>query len=115
MKFGRKILLSIFINDSEAKIKNLIDEEIEFYEECIGEKYPHYCNVWRAMDGLKVTIQKPCHESIQNRFYNGWTHGHYVNCLFIFALDGRIRTTVYKVPGTFNDSAMADYGVYATI
>ena len=60
-------------------------------------------------------VQKPSHESIQNRFYNGWTHGHYVNCLFIFALDGRIRTTVYKVPGTFHDSAMANYGVYATM
>lgn len=39
----------------------------------------------------------------------------YVNCLFIFAPDGRIRTTVYNAPGTFHDSAMADNGVYATI
>ena len=60
-----------------------------------------------------MTIQKPCHESIQNRFYNGWTHRYYVNCLFILASDGRIRTTVYNVPGTFFDFAISDYSVYA--
>ena len=52
-----------------------------------------------------MTIQSPCHGSIQTRFYN---------CC-IFAPDGRIRTTVYNTPGTFHDSAMADYGIYATM
>ena len=88
---------------------------MEFYKKCIGDKYPHCCNIWGALDGLKVTIQAPCHGSIQNRVYNGWTHGHYVNCLFIFAPYGRIRTTIYNAPGTFHDSAMADYGIYATM
>ena len=50
------------------------------------------------MDGLKLSIQKPDLAIIENNFYNGWTHSHYVNCLFLFCPDGKIRASlVYKI------------------
>ena len=36
---------------------------------------------------------------IQNHFSNGWTHGHYVNCIFVFAADGHIRICVINTQG----------------
>ena len=45
-------------------------------------------------------------------FFNGWTHGHYVNSLFLFVPDGKIRGCVLNAPGTFHDSTMAEYGMY---
>ena len=69
MKFGQKILLFILINNNEVEIKIPIDEEIEFYKECIGETYLHCCNVWGALDELKVTIQN----RVMNPFKTGST------------------------------------------
>ena len=37
---------------------------------------------------------------------------HYVNCCFVFALDGRIRVCTLNCPGTFHDSKIAEYGIY---
>ena len=64
VRFGLKILLSILINDGEVDIKIPIDENFEFYKECIGENHPHCCNVLGALDGFKTTIQNLGHEYI---------------------------------------------------
>ena len=41
-------------------------------------KYSCLKNCWGAMDGLKLLLKRSCDEMIQNMFYNGWTHDHYV-------------------------------------
>eukprot|EP00536_Pseudo-nitzschia_multiseries_P019480 jgi/Psemu1/232548/e_gw1.5085.1.1 len=48
----------------------------------------------------------------QNPYYNGWTCGTYVNSVFIFAPDGRIRGCILNAPGCWHDSTQADYGLY---
>ena len=115
VSFGQKILLSVLIDQPEAAITIPTDAEILFYQSCIAEKYPHCSEVWGALDGLKCTIEKSTNDRVQNHFYNGWTCGTYINSLFLFAPDGRIRSTIYNCPGTFHDSTMADYGMYNTI
>jgi hypothetical protein len=40
------------------------------------------------MDGLELYLQQAGETSIQNNFYNGWTHDHYVIGVFVFCLDG---------------------------
>ena len=45
-------------------------------------------------------------------FYNGWTHGHYVNSILAFSPDSKIRMCLLNAPGTFHDSSMLDYGIY---
>ena len=90
-------------------------EKVRFYREVIATKYPLMNEVWGACDGLKLLIQKVSCERKQNKFYNGWTHGHYVNCVFVFCPDGTIPLCLLNAPGTFHDSTMADYGVYEGI
>ena len=43
---------------------------------------------------------------------NRWTHGHYVNCVFVFSPDGEVRMPLLSAPGTFHHSTMTDYGIY---
>ena len=114
LKFGRRILLKSLINDDTAKVKLSSREKIEMYCESIRAKYPVVLAglVWGAMDGLKLNIQESGKVYEQNQYYNGWTHGHYVNSLFVFGPDGKICICVLNAPGTFHDNTMAYYHVY---
>eukprot|EP00536_Pseudo-nitzschia_multiseries_P005992 jgi/Psemu1/192120/e_gw1.123.37.1 len=48
----------------------------------------------------------------QNPYYNGWTSATYINSVFLFCPDGRIRACVLNCPGSWHDSTQADYGLY---
>ena len=98
--------------DPESQVKAPTVAEVRFYQAAIGEKYPLCADVWGAADGLKLLIQGTEDEAKQNKNYNGWTHGHYINSCFVFAPDGKIRVCLLNAPGTFHDSTMTDYGVY---
>jgi len=112
LKFGRRVLLACLLKHDAARVTAPTADEIEAYKEAITRKYPRMRNVWGACDGLKLQIEESGNWFIQNQFYNGWTHGHYVNCIFVFAADGRIRICVINTPGTWHDSTQADHGVY---
>jgi GT2 family glycosyltransferase len=45
---------------------------------------------------------------MQNIFFNGWTHGHYVSNPFLFSPDGKVRACYINAPGTFHDSTIAN-------
>ena len=47
---------------------------------------------------------------IQERFYNGWTHDHYVTSVFCFCPDGTIPIAFFNVPGSVHDSQVAELG-----
>ncbi len=53
---------------------------------------------------------------IQEQFYNGWTHDHYVMSVLCFCPDGMIPIAAFNMPGSFHDSTVAEYGgVYAKL
>ena len=114
LKFSRRVLLFVLQNNSVAKITDPTTDEINEYIRAIGRKYPILLEerVWGACDGLKLLLEQCTNWSIQNRFYNGWTSDTYVNSVFVFAPDGRIRIATINAPGSWHDSQMADYGVY---
>jgi len=62
------------------------------------------------MDGLKLTLEQSGDAIIQERFYNGWTHDHYVSSVLCFCPDGTIPIAYINVPGSVHDSQIADYG-----
>jgi hypothetical protein len=62
------------------------------------------------MDGLKLYLQQSGKFEIQERFYNGWTHDHYVTSVFCFCPDGTIPIAFFNVPGSVHDSQVADLG-----
>ena len=106
------MLLHELSRDLDAKVIPPSVDKIRFYQSIIGSKYPLCSDVWAAADGIKLLIQQSEDEQKQNCFYNGWKHGHYVNCIFVFCPDSKIVLCLLNAPGTFHDSTMADYGMY---
>ena len=93
-----------------AKIAIPSNEEIASYQEAVGAIYPLLSDVWSTMDGLKLYLQQSGNTEIQARFYNGWTHGHYVTSVFVFCPDGTIPIAFFNVPGSVHDSQVAHWG-----
>ena len=115
LKFSRKILLSVLQHHDEASVILPTQDEVDKYVDAIGQKYETLGEqkVWAAADGLKVPLAKSTKWRVQNQYYNGWTGDTYVNCVFVFAPDGKIRICTLNAPGTWHDSTIAEYGVYS--
>jgi hypothetical protein len=62
------------------------------------------------MDGLKLTLEMSGDAITQERYYNGWTHDHYVTSVLCFCLDGTITIAYINIPGSVHDSQVAEYG-----
>ena len=80
--------------------------------ESIAERHPNLGRekVWCTIDGLKLYLQAAPNCTIQERFYNGWTHDHYVTNVMVFCPDGTIAIAAFNCPGSFHDSTVAEYG-----
>ena len=110
LKFGKRVLLYVLQGHLDAKIWKPTDAEIRSYKNAISSQYEHAQDVWATCDGLKLTMQARMDDVTQNMFYNGWTHGHYISCIFVFAPDGKIRICCFNSPGCWHDSTQADHG-----
>jgi hypothetical protein len=67
---------------------------------------------WATIDGLKLYLQQAGNTEIQEQFYNGWTHDHYVTSVFCFCPDVTIRIAFFNVPGSVYDSQVAELGKF---
>ena len=113
LKFGRRVLLHVLSRHDAAKVRSPTAAEVKSFKEAVVDKYPACHNVWGAADGLKLLIEALCSSySKQLRYYNGWKAGHFVNCAFVFSVDGKILLCVLNAPGCFHDSHMAYYRLY---
>ena len=114
IKFGRRVLLFALQNHPHAKVYSPSAKDIDHYSDAFAERHPPLIphRVWAACDGLKIPVQRSANWAIQNQFFNGWKDDTYVNSVFAFGPDGRIRIATINAPGTWHDSNMADYGVY---
>ena len=110
VRFARRIIIEVLRNDPVAAIRIPTDNEIESYKNAISEKHPRLENVWCTMDGLKLCLQQAPAQEIQERYYNGWTHDHYVTSIFCFCPDGTIPIAYFNAPGSFHDSKVAHFG-----
>jgi len=110
LRFGRRIMVEVFRKDPLAQIRIPSRDAIKGYQEAIGERHPRLKDVWATMDGLKLYLQQSSNDEVQQRFYNGWTHDHYVTSVFCFCLDGTIPIAFFNVPGSVHDSQVADWG-----
>eukprot|EP00957_Ditylum_brightwellii_P189428 14418234-Ditylum_brightwellii.AAC.1 len=87
-------------------------EEVLHLVDAIRKKYPllREEQVFGAIDRLKLYLQQSSDHVIQNMFYNGWKHDHYITNIFLFMPDGMICAMVINVPGAKHDSTSAKYG-----
>ena len=106
IRFGRRILVQILRNKREASVSIPTEAEICSFVEAIGRRHPLLWieMVMGAMDGLKLYVEASGDEAVQSRFYNGWTHDHYVSNVFYFVPDGTMRFMCINCPGTMHDS-----------
>ena len=110
IRFGRRILSAVLNRETDAAIRVPTDEAIQQMMDAFGPRHPDLGNVWCTVDGLKLTIQKAPVKSVENRFFNSWTHGHYVGNVFVFCPDGTIPICCMNVPGSVHDSKIAEWG-----
>ena len=110
LRFGRRLVIRILAKEPDAAIKIPSVDKIREYQASIAARHPSLEGVWCTMDGIKLYLEQSGDSTIQNMFYNGWTHDHYVSAVFVFCPDGTIPIATYNVPGCFHDSTIAEWG-----
>ena len=109
LRFGRHLLKQVLNNDTDTSLPIPSDDMIVEYQEATAKPHPSLKDVWCTMDGLKLYLEQASDCVIQNRYYNGWMHDHYVSAVFVFCPDGTIPYVTYNIPGCFHDSASAEW------
>ncbi|EGZ21147.1 hypothetical protein PHYSODRAFT_489004, partial [Phytophthora sojae] len=112
----RRILLKVLANDEYAGVRVPTRSEVISFQSVISTKYPALPDVFAVADGLKLNLEESSDSVPQNAFYNGWTHGHYVSNVLVFAPNGVIVMCAINAPGAMHDSEIAEWGgVYAKL
>jgi len=88
LRFGRRIVIEVLKNDPDATIRLPADNEMQQYIDAIAGKHPSLGahKVWCTVDGVKLMLQQAPNSMIQEQFYNGWTHDHYVTNVLCFLM-----------------------------
>ena len=116
LKFGRRLLLKVLKSEPGAKVQMPSLDEIEQFKSIVIDRYPSLEDAWCVMDGVKLLLETSGSNRIQECFYNGWTHDHYVSNVFVFSPAGVIATCSINNPGCMHDSQIAEQGgVYAKL
>lgn len=110
IRFARRLVLKVLAGDELAKVRMPTENEIEAYKETFSRKYSLLGDVYCVADGLKLHLEQSKDFIIQNMYYNGWTHDHYVGNVIVFAPSGLIIACAYNAPGSFHDSLIAEWG-----
>ncbi len=110
LRFGIHLIVETFHDDPLARVSLPSAEQINDYKAAFGARHPLLHNCWAMMDGLKLHLQQSGNTTIQERFYNGWTHDHYVTSVFCFCPDRTISIAFFNVPGSVHDSQVAELG-----
>jgi hypothetical protein len=110
LRFGIRLMVETFRHDPLASVRIPSAETIETFKDAFAERHPLLNDCWATMDGLKLYLQQSGNCEIQERYYNGWTHDHYVTSVFCFCPDGMIPIAFFNVPGSVHDSQVAEFG-----
>ena len=110
LRFGIRLMVETFRKDPLARVAIPSREDIETFKVAFAKRHPLLNDCWATMDGIKLYLQLSGNSDIQERFYNGWTHDHYVTSVFCFCPDGTIPIAFFKVPGCVHDSQVAEFG-----
>ena len=110
LRFGRRMLLRALVLLDDAVVKAPTLEKVREYQDSIRERHVYLNRVYCFADGLKLPFEACSGLLEQGMYYNGWTHGHYITNVFVFAADGTIIDAVLNVPGSVHDSQVAVWG-----
>ena len=108
--FAKRIIVMVLRKHDKASVRIPTPEKVDEYKQLVRNKHEFLTDMWCTMDGLKLTLEQSGDALIQERFYNGWTHDHYVSSVLCFCPDGTIPIAFINCPGSLHDSQIADYG-----
>ncbi len=78
LRFGMRLTVETFRHNPLARVSIPLAEEIERFKVAFAERHLLLTDSWATMDGLKLYLQTAGNAYIQEWFYNGWTHDHYL-------------------------------------
>ena len=110
LRFGIRVVVKILAKHPLARVKLPSRENVALFQRAVAAKYACLPEVWATADGLNLYFEAAGDNVIQEMFYNGWLHGHFISNIFVFAMDGTICICALNAPGTMHDSTLADYG-----
>lgn len=84
-----------------SKVTLPTETKIKVFEQLIKDRYQLLPDCYAVADRLKLYLEKAGDMAIQNRFYNGWTHDHYIGNVFIFSPNGVIIGGTTNAPGQY--------------
>jgi hypothetical protein len=107
--FTKRIIIMVLRDHPMVKVQ-ISSKKIEEYVQMVNQPHPYLLDIWCTMDGLKLMLEQSGDALIQEQFYNGWTHNHYVTSVMCFCPDGTIPIVFCNIPRAVHDSQVADYG-----
>lgn len=110
IRFGRRLLLRSLKKDANASIRMPNQQEISAFQNAFMSRYSTLKDVYAVADGLKLYLESSSECTMQNMFYNGWTHDHYVSNIFVLAPNGCVIACALNAPGSMHDSSIAEWG-----
>jgi hypothetical protein len=114
--YSIKLLYKVLKEEPSARVEIPSVEEIRGYQDVVSSQFPVLNGTWCVVDGLKIPIQKSGDKAIQNAYYNGWLHSHFIGCIFVFSPSGLIVACTLNAPGSWHDSYIAENGgLYDTL
>jgi hypothetical protein len=108
--FAKRIIVMVLWEHPMAKVRIPSSKKIDEYVSMVNQRHPYLLDVWCTMDSLKLMLEQSGDALIQEQFYNGWTHDHYVMSVMCFCPDEMIPIVFCNIPGAVHDSQVADYG-----
>ena len=84
--------------------------EASSFKNAFSSKYSMLKKLFCVADGLKLYLEQSGNYIIQNMFYNGWTHNHYVSNVFVFAPNGVVIACAVNALGVMHNSTVAEWG-----
>ena len=95
---------------SEARVEFPNASTIFHFASVMHDRYPSLLGMFGFIDGLRLELH-PCAESdMENAYYNGYTHDHYVSNVFLFTPDGCVSYAITNCPGNWHDSVVSRTG-----
>ena len=82
--FAKWIIVKVLRKDQRAHVRIPSSEKIEEYKAMVQSRHTFLTDVLCTMDSLKLTLEQSGDALIQERFYNGWTHDHYVSSVLCY-------------------------------
>ncbi len=95
LRFGVRLFVKTFWDDPLAQVSIPSMEEIELFKEAFAARHPLLTDCWATMDRLKLFLQQSRNADIQESYYTGWTHNHYVMSVFCLCMDGTISIAFF--------------------